>query len=190
LNYAAELKRRGIRVPFECITRADRLTPPVADALAEMGCFRVWIGSESGSQKILDAMQRGVQVEQVENAVRLTQARGIQAGMFLMWGYEGEETEDIEKTVAHVERCRPDVYLTTMAYPIKGTPYYDQVRDKLVRLNGWQSSTDRDLKIEGRHSRRYFQYADDLLRGTMESDAARIESARAGLQESFAEVEA
>ncbi|MEP6962413.1 MAG: radical SAM protein, partial [Acidobacteriota bacterium] len=59
LNYAAELKRRGIRVPFECITRADRLTEPVADALAEMGCFRVWVGSESGSQRVLDAMQRG-----------------------------------------------------------------------------------------------------------------------------------
>src|SRR5262249_38058624 len=56
LNYAAELRRRGIRMPFECITRADRLTPQTADALAEMGCFRVWIGSESGSQRILDAM--------------------------------------------------------------------------------------------------------------------------------------
>src|SRR5262249_34992556 len=96
LNYAAELKRRGIRVPFECITRADPLTEQTADGLAEMGCFRVWIGSESGSQKILDAMQRGVKTEQVEHAIDLAQRRGIQAGMFLMWGYEGEEMADIE----------------------------------------------------------------------------------------------
>ena len=68
LAYAAEMKRRGIRVPFECITRADRFSAPVAAALAEMGCFRVWIGSESGSQRVLDAMQRGVQVEQVRDS--------------------------------------------------------------------------------------------------------------------------
>ena len=68
LAYAAEMKRRGMRVPFECITRADRFSAPVAAALAEMGCFRVWIGSESGSQRMLDAMQRGVQVEQVRDS--------------------------------------------------------------------------------------------------------------------------
>src|SRR5581483_2760930 len=63
-EYAAEMKRRRIAIPFECITRADRLNPRVAQALADLGCFRVWIGSESGSQRVLDAMQRGVKVEQ------------------------------------------------------------------------------------------------------------------------------
>ncbi|HEY2844164.1 MAG TPA: radical SAM protein, partial [Bryobacteraceae bacterium] len=159
LQYAAEMKRRGLRVPFECITRADRLNPQVMDALAEMGCFRIWIGSESGSQRVLDAMERGVKVEQVQQAVALAQARGVQAGMFLMWGYEGEQIEDIEATVDHVKHCRPDVFLTTVSYPIKGTGYYRDVRDKLVGIGEWSQSTDRDLQIRGRHSRRYFQFA-------------------------------
>ncbi len=94
--------RGELRIPFECITRADRLDESVADALASLGCFRVWLGSESGSQRILDAMKRGVKVEQVQNAVKQVQARGIEAGMFLMWGYEGEEIEDIEATVDRV----------------------------------------------------------------------------------------
>src|SRR6202043_2566979 len=64
-QFAAEMKRRRLEIPFECITRADRLNPAVAATLAELGCFRVWIGSESGSQRILDSMQRGVKVEQV-----------------------------------------------------------------------------------------------------------------------------
>jgi len=192
LNYAAELKRRGVRIPFECITRADRLNPQIADALAEMGCFRIWIGSESGSQRVLDAMQRGVRIEQVQQAVSLVQQRGIQAGMFLMWGYEGEQIEDIEATVQHVQQCRPDVFLTTVSYPIKGTGYYDDVRDKLVRIGEWTETTDRDWRIRGRHSRRYFQFADELLRSSMDaaSDPARIASARAGLQAAYAEVEA
>jgi radical SAM superfamily enzyme YgiQ (UPF0313 family) len=190
LNYAAELKRRNIRVSFECITRADRLSAPVADALAEMGCSRVWVGSESGSQKILNAMQRGVQVEQVQQAVDLLKTRGIAAGMFLMWGYEGEEMEDIEATVAHVKRCQPDVFLTTIAYPLKGTGYYQDVADKLVSVRDWAHSTDRDLQVSGRHSRRYYGYADELLRGSMESNAARVTAAREGLLASYHESEA
>jgi radical SAM superfamily enzyme YgiQ (UPF0313 family) len=190
LAYAAEMKRRRIRVPFECITRADRFSAPVAAALAEMGCFRVWIGSESGSQRVLDAMQRGVQVEQVRTAVRLAQSHGIQTGMFLMWGYEGEQMQDIEATVEHVQACRPDVFLTTVTYPIKGTPYYNEVGEKLVRIGEWRSSTDRDVRIKGRHSRRFYQFADDLLRSSMERDDSRIAAARAALQESFAEVDA
>ena len=99
------------------------------DLLAELGCFRIWIGSESGSQRILDAMERGVKVEQVQKAVELSRARGIQSGMFLMWGYEGEELQDIEATIEHVKRSNPDIFFTTVAYPIKGTPYYDEVAE-------------------------------------------------------------
>ncbi len=186
LNYAAELKRRGIRIAFECITRADRLSPSVADALAEMGCYRVWVGSESGSQKILDAMERGVKVEQVRNAVDTLKARGIATGMFLMWGYEGEQMEDIEATVAHVQRCQPDVFLTTVAYPLKGTGYYADTADKLVPAGDWATITDRDLRIKGRHSRRYYRFADDLLRATTDAVAA---AAREGLRASYHESE-
>lgn len=192
LNYAAELKRRHIRIPFECITRADRLNDAVADALAEMGCFRVWVGSESGSQRVLDAMQRGVKIEQVHRAVDMLKSRGIAAGMFLMWGYQGEQLDDIEATVEHVRRCQPDVFLTTVSYPLKGTPYFDEVSDRLVSIGDWRTTTDRDLRIRGRHSRRYYSFADDLLKASMagEPDAVRIAAAREGLRATYAEVEA
>jgi radical SAM superfamily enzyme YgiQ (UPF0313 family) len=190
-SFAAEMKFRRIRIPFECISRADRINERIAGALADLGCSRIWIGSESGSQKILDAMERGVTVEQVQSAVRVVQAQGIQAGMFLMWGYDGEQPEDIEATVDHVRTCRPDIFLTTVAYPIKGTEYYKAVESRLIRIGDWRSTTDRDLRISGRHSRRYFQFADDLLRASMSDapDPSRIAAARTGLAESFAEVE-
>jgi radical SAM superfamily enzyme YgiQ (UPF0313 family) len=192
LAYEKEMKARGIRVPFECITRADRLDESVADALASLGCFRVWVGSESGSQKILDSMQRGVRTAQVQKAVELVKARGIQAGMFLMWGYEGEQVEDIEATVEHVKSCQPDVYLTTVAYPIKGTPYFNEVQDKLVRIADWRTSTDRDIRLRGRHSRRFYRYADDLLHSAVDrpDDAAAAASARMGMRNTAQEVEA
>jgi anaerobic magnesium-protoporphyrin IX monomethyl ester cyclase len=205
-EYTSEMRRRGIRIPFECISRADRLNEEMLDLLAELGCFRIWIGSESGSQRLLDAMERGVKVEQVQRAVEMSRARGIQSGMFLMWGYEGEEMEDIEATIRHVSKARPDVFFTTVSYPIKGTPYYRQIENKLVQLKPWSHSSDREIKIKGRHSQQYYSHADKLLRDevqlsrlieTPSVDAAsieelrkRISSSRSGLIATEHEVEA
>jgi len=205
-EYAAEMRRRGLRLPFECISRADRLNEEIVDLMAELGCFRIWIGSESGSQRILDSMERGVRVEQVQEAVELSRSRGIQSGMFLMWGYEGEELQDIEKTIAHVKRSDPDIFLTTVAYPIKGTPYYERTAARLVQLKPWAQSSDRELMVKGRHSRKFYEYADSLLRdevrlvrlqaknqadGQAEADLQiRIRATRAAMMSSLAEVEA
>jgi hypothetical protein len=88
--------------------------------------------------------------------------------MFLMWGYEGEEMEDIEATVQHVSKSQPDIFFTTVSYPIKGTPYFERVRDRLVQLAPWGQSSDREIKIRGRHSRRFYGFADKLLRSEVE----------------------
>ncbi len=191
-EYAAEMKRRGIRIPFECITRADRLNERAAELLAELGCMRVWIGSESGSQRILDAMERGVTVQQVQKAVGLARERGIETGMFLMWGYDGEEIADIEATVEHVKTCRPDIFFTTVSYPIKGTPYFEKVRDRLVSIEPWAQSSDRNFAISGRHSRAFYRHADELLRSetARHPDTAAIQAARQALMASRYEVEA
>ncbi|MGD0098390.1 MAG: radical SAM protein [Terracidiphilus sp.] len=205
-TYAAEMKRRGLRIPFECISRADRLNAEMLDLLAELGCFRLWIGSESGSQRILDAMDRGVKVEQVQDAVRMSRERGIQSGMFLMWGYEGEELEDIEATISHVRTSNPDIFFTTVSYPIKGTHYYNKIADRLVQLEPWSKTSDRELKIKGKHTRQFYAHVDRLLRDeverarllkmnagqdefALESLAQEISEARAGMLATYAEVE-
>jgi radical SAM superfamily enzyme YgiQ (UPF0313 family) len=205
-QYAAELKQRGLKLPFECISRADRLNSKVVDTLAEMGCFRVWIGSESGSQRILDAMERGVTVEEVQSAVALCKSKGIQTGMFLMWGYVGEDMSDIEATIQHVKRTDPDIFFTTVAYPIKGTPYFSEVEERVEGLKSWSAGSDRDFRIRNRHSRQFYRFADKLLRSEVElqrlartldmDDVAvtalqnGIADARSGMQATAAEVEA
>lgn len=185
-EYAAEMARRELHIPFECISRADRLNPKVVDTLAELGCFRLWIGSESGSQRILDAMERGVRVEQVQAAVEMCRSRRIQSGMFLMWGYEGEELQDIEATIDHVRRSDPDIFFTTVAYPIKGTPYFKEIAAKVTRpAKQWTESSDREFDVQGRPSREFYGYADQLLRDEVE--LARL-SRRHSRDESGAEL--
>jgi anaerobic magnesium-protoporphyrin IX monomethyl ester cyclase len=123
-----------------------------------------------------------------------------------MWGYEGEEVEDIEATIRHVSTSQPDIFFTTVSYPIKGTPYYKKMADRLVQIQPWATSSDRDLKIKGRHSQRFYSYADKLLRdevqlarlaGTPAANSERaaslrqsIQSSREGLLSSVSEVEA
>jgi anaerobic magnesium-protoporphyrin IX monomethyl ester cyclase len=114
--------------------------------------------------------------------------------------------EDIEATIRHVSTSQPDIFFTTVSYPIKGTPYYKKMADRLVQLQPWGTSSDRDLKVKGRHSQRFYSYADKLLKdevqlarlaGTPAANSERatslrqsIQLSRAGLLSSVAEVEA
>jgi radical SAM superfamily enzyme YgiQ (UPF0313 family) len=181
-EYESELKRRGLRIPFETISRADRMRASphrgkdeeeVIAALARLGCWRIWIGSESGSQRVLDAMERGVTVEEVQWATRTARAHGIQVGMFLMWGYEGETIDDIAATVEHVKRSDPDTFLTTVAYPIKGTPYFDEIAGRVTAGAAWAQTTDRQFQVAGRLPAAYYQHADHWLQSEVAAERAR-----------------
>jgi len=159
LEYARVLKARHLRAPFECISRPDRLDEEVVAALAEMGCYRLWLGSESGSQRVLDAMRRDTKVADVQAKTRLLKQKGIQVGMFIMLGYEAEDLSDLEATTEHLKASNPDLFLTTVAYPIKGTPYHTQVSDRVLAPAGWEHVSDRDLTVRGRYSRRFYSFA-------------------------------
>jgi radical SAM superfamily enzyme YgiQ (UPF0313 family) len=173
-DFAASLKRRQIAIPFETTSREDRLDEEVVRTLAEMGARRVWIGAESGSQRILDAMERDTDAERVPEVVRLLQRYGIQAGLFIMLGYEGEEISDLEATLDLLRRSSPDLFLTTLAYPIKGTPYYAQVQDRVVSPKPWHLGSDRDHSVRGRRSSRFYRYATRWLVGEMSLHEHRL----------------
>ncbi|MDZ7269416.1 MAG: B12-binding domain-containing radical SAM protein [candidate division KSB1 bacterium] len=191
-EYAAELRRRAIKLPFECICRADRLNEDIVALLAAMGCFRVWLGSESGSQRLLDQMKRGVKAEQVQAMTRLARRYGLETGMFLMWGFEDENEDDIAATIDHVKKASPDLVLTTVSYPIKGTEYYQRMAGQnLIVSNGkWRESSDRDHRIRGRHSRRYYDFASRWLYGELAMQRLRENGGGSWLARARAAVQA
>jgi radical SAM superfamily enzyme YgiQ (UPF0313 family) len=173
-KYAEALKERGVRIPFECISRADRLNEEVVKTLADMGAFRVWNGSESGSQRVLDAMDRKVQVKDVQEKTHLLQRYGIETGMFIMLGYEGETIQDLEETVEHLKISNPDLFLTTVAYPIKGTSYYAEVESRVLTDKPWDERSDRDLTVGGRYSRRFYRFATRWMVNEVALNRARL----------------
>lgn len=156
---ADEMEKHDLHIPFECITRADRMTSDVIDILKRMGCFRVWIGAESGSQKIIDAMDRRVSVDKVREMIIEARAKGIESGTFIMVGYPGETEEDINETIHHLKVSNPDHFTITKAYPIKGTALYSEVEAISTHKPAWNLSTDRDIDFERTYRSKYYDFA-------------------------------
>jgi anaerobic magnesium-protoporphyrin IX monomethyl ester cyclase len=173
-EFNGELKKRKVKLPYECITRADRMTEEVIDLLKESGCFRVWIGAESGSQRVIDLMDRRVDVEKVREMIVLSQQKGVQAGTFIMVGYPGETEEDIMETVHHLKASNPDIFTITVAYPIKGTDLYSEVEADFTESLDWATSTDRDIDFKRTYSRKYYDYAVRMIVNDVNSYKASL----------------
>jgi radical SAM superfamily enzyme YgiQ (UPF0313 family) len=158
-EFNAALKKRRMVISYECITRADRLNEEVISTLKESGCFRVWIGAESGSQKVIDLMDRRVKVEQVRDMIRLASTYGLETGTFIMLGYPGETEDDIKETIRHLKMSNPDHFTITVAYPIKGTELYKEIESLKLNNVEWNEGTDRDVDFKRTYSRRYYDHA-------------------------------
>lgn len=154
-----ELKKEMLNIPFEIITRADRMNLEVIELLKQTGCFRVWIGAESGSQKIIDAMDRRVDVKTVGEMIVKTKLAGIEAGTFIMLGYPGETKSDIKETINHLKHSDPSFYTITVAYPITGTPFFEDIKHELVTADNWNLQTDRENDFKRTHSKKYYEEA-------------------------------
>lgn len=159
-EFAEEIKKQDAMIPYEIISRADRLNEEVIKTLKASGCFRVWVGAESGSQKIIDAMDRRVDVMQTRAMINLAKQHGLEAGTFIMLGYPGETKDDIKETIEHLIQANPSQYTITVAYPIKGTELYNEVKNEFLDQHmDWETTTDRDIDFKRLHPKQYYQYA-------------------------------
>lgn len=104
-------------------------------------------------------MDRRVTVEQVRGMIQMAKSKGLQTGTFIMVGYPGETEADIEETIKHLKLSDPDLYTITVAYPIKGTPLYEETESSFLHALPWESSTDRQIDFQRTYSRRYYDYA-------------------------------
>lgn len=169
------MKEENIDLPFECIARADKLDEELVILLKELGCYRIWFGAESGSQRILDAMSRGVTKSEIENATQLSQKYDIEAGVFVMFGYPGEELPDVYETVEFISKLQPDQYLTTVAYPLRGTTMYQEIQNHIINNNGWESHLQRELDIKKRYTRSLYDFAIKKLASEYRKEQLRIQ---------------
>jgi radical SAM superfamily enzyme YgiQ (UPF0313 family) len=154
---------RDAVIPFECLSRADLMDEEMARLLKEVGCRRIHFGAESGSQKVLDAMKKGTTVAQIRRVAEVCRSLDIETYFYMMVGYLGEQWDDLKLSVKLLRETRPDVFSTTIAYPLPGTEFHEQVRDRMMlegeRMPDWvHTAENRLLFRRGQYSTLFYRW--------------------------------
>jgi radical SAM superfamily enzyme YgiQ (UPF0313 family) len=157
-GFARAVESRGAQIPFKCLERVDLLLRPgEVPALKTAGAQTVWVGAESGSQKILDAMDKGTRVEQIYQARRLLAEAGIRAAFFIQFGYPGETRADLDLTRKMIRECLPDDIGISVSYPMPGTKFHTAVREQLGEKQNWTDSNDLAMLYRGPFTTEFYR---------------------------------
>ena len=157
-NFNTELKKEELSISYYIQSRVDLLLKEdTIDALAESGLEEVWVGAESGSQKILDAMDKDTTVEQIYKATRLLKEKAVRVAFFIQFGYLNETKADIKKTVDMIKTLVPDNLGVSVSYPLPGTKFYDKVKDDLKLKANWTDSDDLAMLFKGTYSSAFYK---------------------------------
>jgi anaerobic magnesium-protoporphyrin IX monomethyl ester cyclase len=162
-DFAREVGVRGARTPFMMQSRVNLMRPAAVAALAEAGAEEVWLGVESGSQRVLDAMQKGSRVDEARGATRALQAQGIRACWFLQLGYPPEDWDDLLRTRDLLREERPDDIGVSVAYPLPGTRFHEAVRQQLGAKRNWEDTDDLAMLFHGTFGTALYRRVRDLL---------------------------
>jgi anaerobic magnesium-protoporphyrin IX monomethyl ester cyclase len=177
-EFARIVDEAEVRLPFTVQSRCDLMTEQAVAALARAGCHEVWLGAESGSQRILDAMDKEITIQQIRDARERLGAHGIRACFFIQFGYPGETWSDIELTLALVRDLLPDDIGVSVSYPLPGTRFHEMVRLDLDEQANWESSGDLAMMFEGTYPTEIYRELhlslhDDLDLRRREADMSR-----------------
>jgi anaerobic magnesium-protoporphyrin IX monomethyl ester cyclase len=152
------LHREKIRIRFKIQSRADLLADrDTVVALAAAGCENVWIGAESGSQRILDAMDKGITIQQIREATRLMKEHNIKPSFFIQFGYPGELKNDIGLTINMINELLPHEIGISVSYPLPGTLFYDKVKADLEKKTNWTDSNEMALMFSNTFPPSYYK---------------------------------
>ena len=175
-EFATAVEMLDARLPFKMQSRCDLMTRHTVGALRRAGCDEVWMGAESGSQKILDAMEKGIRVEDIHAARENLRRHGIRACFFLQFGYPGERWSDIEATVQMVRELKPDDIGVSVSYPLPGTKFHQIVSSQMGAKANWSDSSDLAMMFRGEFNTEFYRALSQALhkelRGERDSDIA------------------
>ena len=163
LAFANAVERQHAQLPFKMQSRCDLMTRDTVEALRRAGCAEVWMGAESGSQRILDAMEKGARVKDIYRARENLRKHGIRACFFLQFGYPGETWEEIEETIRMVRETQPDDIGVSVSYPLPGTRFYERVSAQLGQKSNWSDSADLAMMFRGEYSSEFYRALADAL---------------------------
>ncbi len=156
--FADLVEKNGLHFKFKMQGRVDLLLQENnIKALARAGCDNIWMGAESGSQKILDAMEKGTTVQQIYEATRLLKKNGIKPSFFIQFGYLGETKADIEQTIKMINELLPHEIGISVSYPLPGTGFFEKVKDQLKEKANWTDSDELALMFRNTYQPAFYK---------------------------------
>jgi anaerobic magnesium-protoporphyrin IX monomethyl ester cyclase len=179
-DFADEVRARDAAIPFMIQSRVNLMRPAAVEALARAGCEEVWLGVESGSQKILDAMEKGSRVDAAREATRALKAAGIRACWFIQLGYPSETWEDLLLTRDLIREERPDDIGVSVSYPLPGTRFHEMVRTQLGQRRNWEDTDDLAMLFHGTYGTAFYRRLRDVLHDEART-GQRLDAVWAGL---------
>jgi anaerobic magnesium-protoporphyrin IX monomethyl ester cyclase len=168
-EFADEVEAKNCALPFKIQSRADLMSEETVASLKRAGCAEVWMGVESGSQKVLDSMDKGLRVAEVETARARLRKAGIRACFFLQFGYPGEQWQDIQQTIALVRSTRPDDVGISVSYPLPGTAFFDRVQEQIGAKKNWTDSDDLCLMFKAAYKDEFYLALRNALHAEVDS---------------------
>jgi anaerobic magnesium-protoporphyrin IX monomethyl ester cyclase len=157
-EFADLVEEEDLSFRFKIQSRADLLMQEnYVEALARAGCENSWMGAESGSQKILNAMDKGTTVEQIAGATQLLREHRIRVSFFIQFGYPGETKEDIGLTIRMIKSLMPDNIGISVSYPLPGTVFYERVKSELKEKANWTDSDELKLMFRNTYSPAFYK---------------------------------
>lgn len=168
-QFAEEVTRRDASIPFKIQSRADLMSEATVQHLKQAGCAEVWMGVESGSQAVLNAMDKGLKLSAVRAARTWLKEAGIRACFFLQLGYPGETWVELQETIAFVRETRPDDVGISFSYPLPGTVFYERVQTQLGLKRNWTDSDDLCIMFKGAYKTDFYRAVRDALHAEVDS---------------------
>jgi radical SAM superfamily enzyme YgiQ (UPF0313 family) len=168
-RFAEEVVKKDAAVPFKIQSRADLMSETTVKHLKAAGCAEVWMGVESGSQAVLDAMDKGLKLSSVRAARRLLKDAGIRACYFLQLGYPGETWSELQETIAFVREMRPDDVGISFSYPLPGTVFYERVHEQLGQKRNWTDSDDLCIMFRAAYRTDFYRAVRDALHAEVDA---------------------
>jgi anaerobic magnesium-protoporphyrin IX monomethyl ester cyclase len=181
-QFAAEVTKRDAAIPFKIQSRANLMTEQTVQQLKIAGCHEVWMGVESGSQTVLDAMDKGLNLSSVRSARRRLKDAGIRACYFLQLGYPGESWPELKETIAFVRETRPDEVGISFSYPLPGTAFYERVRIQLGQKRNWSDSDDLCIMFKAAYKTDFYRAVRDALHAEVDSWHAPVSAVESNMQ--------
>jgi anaerobic magnesium-protoporphyrin IX monomethyl ester cyclase len=125
IELCKKIRRSDLDINWVCNSRIDTIDEKLINDMKRSGCWMVGFGLESGDQKLLDKMKKGIRVETMRKTLKLCKKYGLSTYLFFVYGLPWETKESLQKTLKLAKELDGDFVEFHQAYPFPGTEYHD-----------------------------------------------------------------